>query len=149
MIFYVFYMFSMVLDERGHKSSRQARQIRWSQCQCTSPDAKAIIHLRLQGANLFESYLLLYPVYSCCTFASCFAKHFHCSSSFFPFFSFSDLTALMWKPQGLLQITITNNLYSNDPDCGVFECLWAYFHIHYVVQKPGEENVQWDLFFFN
>lgn len=141
MIFYVFYMFSMVLDERGHKF-KQASQadkvitvpVHITGCQgyypSTPPSGKSIW-------ILFVAAHLQVALQNTSTVAPLFIL----------FLSFSDLTALMWQPQGLLQIKITNNLYSNDPDCGVFVCLCAYFHIHYVVQKPGEENVHWDRFF--
>lgn len=88
--------------------------------------------------SIYDSKWQIYLNPICCFNLSTAAAHLQVALQntstvaplFFPFFSFSDLTALMCQPQGLLQIKITNNLYSNDPDCGVFVCLSAYFNIH-------------------
>lgn len=105
---------------------------------------------RLLSIYASKGQIYLNPIccFTLCTAAAHLQVALQNTSTVAPlFFLFFFLWLDSFDVKGSLQITITNNLYSNDPDCGVFVCLWAYFHIHYVVQKPGEENVQWDLFF--
>lgn len=118
MIFYVFYMFSMVLDERGYKLK-----------QASQADKVITVPMHITGC---QGYYPSTPPSGKSIWILFVAAHLQVAlqntSTVAPLFILFFLS-LTWQP-GLLQIKITNNLYSNDPDCGVFVCLCAYFHIH-------------------